>query len=534
MPQDKIESQLQKTFQLMAFVGPAHAGIDDALFVKAVLLLYEWAKKYANGIPFPEEPKTMSGSNSTTGKSVALIYEPEELFLTLRLSASRQDGAREHVEVEIRPCNTKLIIGIKATTFVPSSSVARATFKFPDFLLALICTVGLNDGVPITEKPWRISSHEIKSFINFLSSSERQLPLIAISQAKNPSIGVNGYAIDVWRCSKALVGVAHVAAIPWETTFDLSESIGSDWSCFNGAVRIYWPHIDFCMDSPYSHPLYTLRNINNTAYGGTFEDYLRQSACYYNRTRSIDWSAFGIKFYIEAERLRITDASGQETPEQIITRYREQITRMHESLEEYTALADEYYADMIACREDSETMRRQMIALTGMVNRQRTEIKRLTHGEGEKVPLDLDYRALPSWVEQYYPDRILLHPRAIRALKNAVYQNPSMVYRCLVLLAEDYHDYRMGILSRENFLKKCSAVDPGLTECDCGELSNINAEGDVYYVTYGGRRCLLNRHLKKGVSHNPLYCLRIYFFWDAKNSIVVIGSLPGHLRSAKT
>ena len=82
----------------------------------------------------------------------------------------------------------------------------------------------------------------------------------------------------------------------------------------------------------------------------------------------------------------------------------------------------------------------------------------------------------------------------------------------------------------EHFFK----VDPGLSECGFGGASDILEQGDEYYITYGGKRRLLERHLKKGVNHNALYCLRIYFFWDEKSSHVVIGSLPGHLRSSLT
>ena len=149
-------------------------------------------------------------------------------------------------------------------------------------------------------------------------------------------------------------------------------------------------------------------------------------------------------------------------------------------------------------------------------------------------PVDLGYEQMAKWVEQYYPDRLYLHPRAVRALKSAVYQNPSMVYRCLILLAEDYYDYRMGRINRDTFLQCCAKVDPGLSECGFGGASDILEQGDEYYITYGGKRRLLERHLKKGVNHNALYCLRIYFFWDEKSSHVVIGSLPGHLRSSLT
>lgn len=213
---------------------------------------------------------------------------------------------------------------------------------------------------------------------------------------------------------------------------------------------------------------------------------------------------------------------------------REQLRRVYESKEEYKALAETYYADMAACREDSQALQKQMTAMAEMMDRQRREIARLKHGKTERPPVDLTYEQMAKWVEQYYPDRLYLHPRAVRALKSAVYQNPSMVYRCLILLAEDYYDYRKGRINRDAFLQRCNAVDPGLSECGFGEGSDILEQGDEYYITYGGKRRLLERHLKKGVSHNALYCLRIYFFWDDKTSHVVIGSLPGHLRSSLT
>lgn len=137
-----------------------------------------------------------------------------------------------------------------------------------------------------------------------------------------------------------------------------------------------------------------------------------------------------------------------------------------------------------------------MTAMTEMLNRQRREIARL-NGRAEQPPVDLGYEQMAKWVEQYYPDRLYLHPRAVRALKSAVYQNPSMVYRCLILLAEDYYDYRMGRINRDTFLQCYAKVDPGLSECGFGGASDILEQGDEYYITYGGKRRLLERHLKK-------------------------------------
>lgn len=37
-----------------------------------------------------------------------------------------------------------------------------------------------------------------------------------------------------------------------------------------------------------------------------------------------------------------------------------------------------------------------------------------------------------------------------------------------------------------------------------------------------------------GVSKDRRYCLRIYFFWDDQDQIVVIGDLPHHLDTSDT
>ena len=92
----------------------------------------------------------------------------------------------------------------------------------------------------------------------------------------------------------------------------------------------------------------------------------------------------------------------------------------------------------------------------------------------------------------------------------------------------------MGRINRDTFLQCYAKVDPGLSECGFGGASDILEQGDEYYITYGGKRRLLERHLKKRCqSQCPLLPADL-FLWDEKSSHVVIGSLPGHLRSSLT
>lgn len=529
------KTTMKNIYQFAAWIGSEIDGINDEKFMAAAWILYAWMRREViDCIPLPEFPATVSGSTKK-GRSVAVIYQPEEHFFTLRSSVF-ESGIRDTVEAEIKPYRHSLLLAVRETVFLREpGSKAKPVPRSPVFVRQLIDEVGLNDGLRLSTEPQHISTHKVSKLIGLLCAEDRRLPVVLISQAKNPALGQNGYLVDGWKLAAALVDSAHVMVIDWDATYELSRIVEDEWSCFGGAVRIYWPSsIDFEADDPYKHPLYTAQTIKRNFYPGEFEKELEKAIHLQSVAQVVDWNRFGVRFYIEAEQTRMLSASMEESTEELLAQCREQLRRVYESKEEYKALAEAYYADMSACREDSQALQKQMTAMAEMMDCQRREIARLKHGKTERPPVDLTYEQIAKWVEQYYPDRLYLHPRAVRALKSAVYQNPSMVYRCLILLAEDYYDYRKGRINRDAFLQRCSAVDPGLSECGFGEGSDILEQGDEYYITYGGKRRLLERHLKKGVSHNALYCLRIYFFWDDKTSHVVIGSLPGHLRSSLT
>ncbi|GBF71787.1 hypothetical protein LAWASA_4549 [Lawsonibacter asaccharolyticus] len=84
--------------------------------------------------------------------------------------------------------------------------------------------------------------------------------------------------MDGWKLAAALVDSAHVMVIDWDATYELSRIVEDEWSCFGGAVRIYWPSsIDFEADDPYKHPLYTAQTIKRNFYPGEFEKELEKA-----------------------------------------------------------------------------------------------------------------------------------------------------------------------------------------------------------------------------------------------------------------
>ena len=140
-------------------------------------------------------------------------------------------------------------------------------------------------------------------------------------RAKNPALWQNGYLVDVRELASDLAGSAHVMVIDWDVTYEFSRIVGDEWSCFGGAVRIYWPELfDFETDDPYVHPLYTAQTIRRNFYPSEFEKELKKIIRARNAGQVIAWNRFGIRFYVEAEQMRMLSVSGEESTEDVYKR----------------------------------------------------------------------------------------------------------------------------------------------------------------------------------------------------------------------
>lgn len=94
------------------------------------------------------------------------------------------------------------------------------------------------------------------AFTSLVFDSERSVPVVAISDeygaVLHPGI-VEALADD-------LVGLAIVARLTPSASWRVTAAKTRDWSCFGGAIRLYWAGIDDS-SSPYRHPLWTPRRL---------------------------------------------------------------------------------------------------------------------------------------------------------------------------------------------------------------------------------------------------------------------------------
>ena len=105
-----------------------------------------------------------------------------------------------------------------------------------DILAAFPCFVGKQ---PIPKSPTVISAPDVAAIVeSTLLSSDRPLPVVIIS----PNVWTERPEVDPTDLQKALLGFAQVAALrdKW-AAFKLTDCIGKELTCYNGAVRLYWP-----------------------------------------------------------------------------------------------------------------------------------------------------------------------------------------------------------------------------------------------------------------------------------------------------
>ncbi len=91
----------------------------------------------------------------------------------------------------------------------------------------------------------------------------RALPIVIVSEHRGLVLHP-GISEDI---ARELTGLALVATVSDEASWQLSRSLGREWSCYRGAIRLYWP-FQGARDEPGDHPLWTserlLENAANT------------------------------------------------------------------------------------------------------------------------------------------------------------------------------------------------------------------------------------------------------------------------------
>lgn len=498
------------------------------------------AKSLYTKLP-PEAAEHRSFEIQDENRQCECVAVPERMLWAIRFKFTSKDGTLWYYDIALVREDDRLIFGMKIdTAFGADVKALQANLPLVGSLLG--CGL-LAQGRPVTANLWLVNTPEdVPELVALLEAPYRSLPVIVISAVNRNAWRFTptapGYLVNASYLADKVKGYAIVAQISFQAAFALTEAVGKSWSVYDGACRTYFPKIDFDNGSPAHHPGNFKDKIWFWNYEGLrgergYTAFLIDTAHRVASTSRTDWS--GLYFVPDARILaaelelahaaHLANAPERELAMQnhIAALQRKLQTAEDENADWLTELENataeaEYY------KQENAALRLRLDALRAHLIRQNGE------SPDAEIPIPDSYKEMSEWVKEHLAGRLILHPRAERALSKAEYTEVGMVYRALLILANEYRDSRMGVGTDEAFRDVLAQY--GMNFSGSIDKSRAGQEGEAYYVKYpigSSQRVFLQFHLERGNRHENRYCMRIYFFWDEDTNQVVVGWLPSHL-----
>lgn len=546
-------SYIRQSYQLLIELSSERYDFQQA-FEVASLIIYEWGKsKFNNIFSLPVQLQTINLSKN--GNEFGIIYNRDEGRFIFRVvhPDNKIAGRFWTTDVQVNRTSNKSILATRLSVTSLKNCSENVPLSTPVFIKEIVSRIGLKDSniIQINGRSHLLSSIEdVDCFISFLETPERFMPVVLITPCEN---SCDKFPIDADMMSKDLMGIAHVFTITPEANDYFIKQVGTLWAAYNGAIRTYYPHLSFAESDYYQHPLMTQKRMKLQNIQGNVGSVLSETETNtlllsmrqiearikkYTVVSIINWEDSDIKFYLKEYQnilRRKQSEYSEKSRQELIATYQEQITQLEKQCDELAACSDSYADDCKKAQAENDELHQTIYDLNTQILRLRIALQAKTgQKDGEEVPLNGSYAEMKDWVRKYYPDRLRLLPRAERSLKNACYEDIELVYKSLKLLATSYYRYCIGEIDYKTFTQDCNNVDPGLSEAPAITKVAAGMQGDTYVVQYHGKNHRLERHLRKGSNHDRKYCLRIYFFWDDIDRVVVIGDMPHHLDTSAT
>ncbi|MFN4327652.1 MAG: hypothetical protein ACK4FF_02145 [Limnobacter sp.] len=401
----------------------------------------------------------------------------------------------------------------------------------PRFLRDFIAHLSLVDaGFPVTATSHLVGDPEtLQKFLSLLCSSDRVLPVIVLTQLPETT----AYALDPAKLARDTQGLAHVFCLPASQTFSLSDAVGKMLSVFHGAVRTYYPGFSLNSD-PHQHHLVFPQRI------AEWSDDYGTGAVAFGQFLSRQLHTFSVGKPTKIEQLpsyfsirrALLEKPNKTTGEEIqALRLDLEVSRANEEAWKTQALDSD--AEARGYEDENRNLKAQNHTLAH-------ELKKLREARGDTViPTPTSYADIQRWIDSYFSDRLTLHGRAIRGLKEALFEDVTLVCNSLRLLASAYWDMRANhdpeqrqILSQkwEDGVKNLR-LEYNHQSISPNRLGEFRSTYTIDYRIGQSPQQILGPHLKFGSTKDDRFCMRIYFLWDDDRQLVVIGSLPAHLET---
>lgn len=470
--------------------------------------------------------------------------------------------------------NKQLECGFKTICTEPINSNGPCEVFRPAVVKAIVRNdlLGLRQIYPIVEEPLVVDCiDKIKKLKEFIKSNERQLPLVLIAEyaktidtskiinissindgfsyreriagnliiqdikklADVPELPINANDLIKYKMS-----FAQFAIISNKLIDDYNKIIGNGIIIAAGDVRIINPvqHED-------EGKLFKYKEISNDkeTFIKKLEKYLEE----YPKGKNITYG--NVKFLNDArieEQQQIINLSKskEEIIKAIELKHQDiqqnqlgKMNKLNQEISEKDAKIERLLENIKGKEENDRIWEGRVVDLQKeyslKINRLEIDIKRKVQLlERPKRP-----DKIPEWIDKHFSSRLIFHQRAIGLINKAKIDiDMDLLCDSLEYLASEYYDKTFGLIDEQEHNNICrQKYNRPFEVTPSGEVS-IRTYPLEYKIKYGFgptgklKEVPLETHLKVGKGNSNI--IRIYFYIDRNKKLIVVGSLPDHLK----
>lgn len=380
------------------------------------------------------------------------------------------------------------------------------------------------------------TENDVDELIALIESPTRTRPVYVASLARNAT-APNGAAVDAFSLARQTLGIAHVAVLTGPMSYVLENSVGKEFSVFHRSVRTYRPGCDLFADDPFAHPLARADAVFSWSDGGAeaFERFLVREAAAESVTRIDQLSQLPPYSRVKSAVLALEGKNARNEGDQAaeLAALRQANVDLEEEVGEALATAAQEEEEKHGVLERANSLAAENQTLIWRIKDLQAAVAQVSE-KGQKpdeIPIPDSLRELKGWADKYLLGRVVVTSKALRAAKNSDFEDVPLVYRSLLALRDYYCEMRTSGTAASRVAWDATCHKLGVEDSKSGERSRLLQQGDEFVVSYNNKSCFLERHLKKGNTRDDRHCMRVYYFWDADTEQVVIGALPGHLKT---
>lgn len=405
-----------------------------------------------------------------------------------------------------------------------------------DLLVAERCSI---NSLPLGIKPVFVKESEVPDFVeNLLCSSVRALPILLIS----PDID-SSFCVDAEVLADKLAGLCTVVVLETQAaTFKLTDLVGRELTCFNGAARLYWPGLS-PKSNPWQHPLFlsgAIKRYESGSSGLHGEVIANVSAALSLRnllgpvTRQASMAfARGRRDEIEDLKHRYEKGlTDYKEFEGVLKLVEEERDTYKEEFEKAKSRADFLLNELEAKTQELEEMRKNWRVFEDF-ERGAQESPETDSAEEESVFSSVEEAVRIARDE--FADNLEILDSAIESAADCPFKNPGRVYRVLQAVSDVAKPWKKSLETK-------TSMGGGLVEAfrfkgidfkkEISQTCRTKFEEDYTFI-YRGGKLVFEQHITEGAG-NPNSCFSVHMLFDKEAKRVIIAHVGKHLPNTST